>query len=170
MKKITPILLLYLVFSFACAEENPNDFNLTEVGQEVPNFTFTTLNGETTSINDLKGKIILINFFANWCSPCMKALPEVQKQIWEKFKDREVVVLAFGRGYSTKELKKWNQKKGFTFAICPDKDKSIYGLFFTKYIPRNVLINKEGKIILQQFGFSKKGLQQLIETIEKDLK
>jgi len=116
MKKITIILLLSFVFCYSCSDEDPNNFNLTKIGQDVPEFSFTTLDGNSASINDLKGKIVLINFFANWCSPCMKALPEVQKQIWEKFKDKEVVVLAFGRGYSTKKME---SKKGFYFRYLP---------------------------------------------------
>lgn len=171
MKKITTILLLCLAFSFAYAEEeDPNDFNLKKIGDNVPEFSFTTLDGKTASINDFEGKTILINFFATWCPPCMKELPELQKQIWEDMKSDDLVVLTFGRGHSAEELKKWNTKKGFTFPICPDKDKSIYELFFTKYIPRNVIIGKEGKIIFQESNYSEEGFKHLIETIKEDLK
>ncbi len=169
MKKQFVILLLSLAICYSCAEENPNDYNITKVGQNVPEFSFTTLDGNSASIADFKGQTVLINFFATWCGPCMKELPEVQKQIWEQLKDEGVVVLTFGRGHSAEDLEKWNQKRGFTFPISPDEDKSIYSLFFSKYIPRNVVVNKEGKIILQEFGFSEKGFQHLIETIKKDL-
>ncbi len=170
MKKITPILLLCLAFSFAHAEEDPNDFNLKKIGDIMPEFSFTTLDGKTASISDFEGKTILINFFATWCGPCMKELPELQKQIWENIKNENLVVLTLGRGHSAEDLEKWNQKKGFTFSISPDKDKSIYELFFTRYIPRNVVVGKNGKIILQEFGFSEKKLQHMIEVIKKDLK
>ncbi len=170
MKKLTTILLLCLAFSFAYAEEDPNDFNLKKRGDDVPEFSFTTLDGKTASINDFEGKTILINFFATWCGPCMKELPELQKQIWETIQDDDFVVLTFGRGHSAEELEKWNEKKGFTFPISPDKDKSIYELFFTKYIPRNVVVGKNGKIILQEFGFTEEGFQHMIDTIKEDLK
>ena len=169
MRKLIITLVLALAFVFSCAEEDPNDFNLKKLGDDVPAFSFTTLDGETASIKDCEGKTILINFFAKWCGPCMKELPELQSQIWEKLKDKELVVLTFGRGHSAEELKKWNQKKGFTFPISPDEDKSIYELFFTKYIPRNIVISKEGKIILQEFGYSEKGFKHMIEVIKKDL-
>jgi len=93
MKKITTILLLCLAFSFAYAEEDPNDFNLKKLGDNVPEFSFTTLDGNTASISDYEGKTILINFFATWCGPCMKELPELQKQIWENIKDEDFVVM-----------------------------------------------------------------------------
>lgn len=169
MKKLTTILLLCLAFSFAYAEEDPNDFNVKQIGDNVPEFSFTTLDGKTASISDFEGKTILINFFATWCGPCMKELPILQKQIWEGIDDEGLIVLTFGRGHSAEELKKWNQKKGFTFPISPDMDKSIYELFFTKYIPRNVVVSKDGKIILQEFGFSEESFQHMIDTIKKDL-
>ena len=169
MKKTTIILLLCLSFGFSYAQEDPNDFNLTKVGQDVPEFSFTTLDGKSASITDFKGKTVLINFFATWCGPCMKELPEVQKHIWEGLEDEGIVVLTFGRGHDAEELKTWNEKKGFTFPMSPDKENSIFEIFFTKYIPRNVVVSKEGKIILQEFGYTAEGFQHLLETLKKDL-
>ncbi len=99
----------------------------------------------------------------------MKEFPELQKQVYDKFDKNKLMVLTIGRGHDAKALKEWNAKKGYTIPVCPDKDKSIYELYFTRYIPRTVLINKEGKIILQEVGYDKKSFQHLIEMIKKEI-
>lgn len=149
-------------------QEDPKSFDITEIGQQVPEFSFTTLEGKTINIMDLKGKTVLINFFATWCPPCMKEMPELQKKVWNQFKDREFYMVSLGRGHDAEVLKKFQAKKGFTFPIAPDKDKSIYELFFSKYIPRNVLINAEGEIILQEFGYTEEDFAHIISLIDKE--
>lgn len=169
MKKHFVAFCCLLLISFSCSLDDPSDHNIFENGHKVPSFSFTTLDGTTANIDDYKGKTILLNFFSTWCSPCMKGLPVIQEQIQDGIDNDNLVVLAFGRGHDAKELTEWNATHKFTFLICPDDDQSTYEIFFSKYIPRNVVISKNGKIILQECGYSEKGFQRIIDTIKKDL-
>ena len=167
------ILLIAMCFafnSFAQTNINPESFDITKVGQNVPDFSFTTIDGKTFKISDFKGKTLHLIFFATWCSPCMEEMPLIESGIWKKFKSKNFQVVAFGRGHTVEQLKKFNETKGFTFIIAEDPDKKIYERFFTKYIPRNVLVNKTGKIIYQKQGYSEEEAKVLSELIEKETK
>ncbi|WP_282015941.1 TlpA family protein disulfide reductase [Marinifilum flexuosum] len=164
-------IVLTFITLFAALSLNASDFkgSLLKNGDKVPEFTVTTLDGKEVSIKDLKGKVVLINFFATWCGPCMKELPEVQKQLWPKFKDEKFAMVSIGREHTKDELTKWNQKKGFTFPIAPDPKREVYSKFASQYIPRNFIVDKTGKVIWQGVGFDQKELDQMIKAIQENL-
>ena len=142
----------------------------TVIGQRSPNFSFEIEKGKTTSIKDYKGKYVLINFFATWCPPCNQELPIAQKEVWEKHKDNpKFAFLVFGREEDWEKLIPFKEKKGFTFPILPDKDRSIFDLFAPNGIPRNVVIDPEGKIIYQSIGFSPEEFEKLVAFIDSKL-
>ena len=126
--------LFWICFIFATAVlgDDYAESTLTKAGQKAPQFTVTSIDGIDFSSKSLKGKVVLLNFFATWCGPCMAELPKVEKEIWSELQLEDFVVLAIGREHSEKELKEWNEKKKFTFYIAPDTDRSIYSKFATK--------------------------------------
>ena len=142
---------------------------MVKTGDKVPVFTISTLTGEDVSIEKLKGKVVLINFFATWCGPCMKEMPEIESKLWPKFKDQNFAMLSIGRGHTTDELQTWNKKKAFTFPIAADPKREVYSKFASQYIPRNFIVDKSGKIIWQGVGFDQKELEQMIKVIESNL-
>lgn len=173
-KKIFLLLLICGLSSHAFTQEDESpdfeSFDITKVGQTVPDFSFTTIDGKTYRMSELKGKTVLIVFFATWCAPCMKELPQIESEIWRKFKSSDFMVVALGRDHSMEEIVTFNKKKGFTFAIGPDPGKEIYSKFFKSYIPRNVLVNKEGVIVYQKQGYREEDAGKLIELITKETK
>ncbi len=158
------------VFSQVKDSSDFEAFDITKVGQEVPDFSFTTIDGKTYQISELKGKTVLVVFFATWCAPCMKELPLIEKEIWDAYKSRNFMLIALGRDHTMEEITKFNAKKGFSFPIGPDPKRKIYSKFFSYYIPRNVLISKEGKIIFQKQGYREKDAKALIELIDQETK
>ena len=167
MNKI--VLTFMALFVALTLTANDHQGSLLKTGDMVPEFKVTTLDGNDIAISELKGKIILINFFATWCGPCMKELPEVEKQLWPKFKDQNFVLVSIGREHTTEELIKWNKKKGFTFPIAADPKREVYSKFASQYIPRNFIVDKTGKIIWQGVGFNQKELDEIMKTIEENL-
>ena len=137
----------------------------------MPAFTIVNDNGMQVLSSSLKGKVILINFFATWCPPCQKELAEVQKILWPKYKDnKDFALLVIGREHTDAELEKYNEKKGFFFPLYPDKNRAIYGAFAKNLIPRSFLVDKTGKVIYTTKGYSDEEFAELMDKIEAALK
>lgn len=128
---------------------------LIKVGQHVPAFTIVSDNGRQLHSSEWKGKVVMITFFATWCPPCQKELANIQKEIWEKYKDNKNFRLAvIGREHSEAELEEYNRKKGFTFPLYPDKNRKIFSAFARNLIPRTYLVGKDGKILYVMKGYT----------------
>ena len=164
--------LLFLLFLLPLTSFAQDDAaTLTKIGDQVPQFSFEIEKGKTVNISDYKGKLILINLFATWCPPCNIELPVMQKQIWDKHKNNpDFALFVFGREEGWDKLTPFKAKKGFTFPILPDLNRGIFSKFATQSIPRNVLIDQNGKIIYQSIGYSEKEFAALTELIDTKLK
>lgn len=142
----------------------------TKVGDPIPQFIFEIERGKKVNISDYRGKLILINLFATWCPPCNTELPLVQKQIWEKHSGNPgFAFFVFGREEGWDKLEPYKKAKGFTFPILPDTDRSIFMKFATQSIPRNILIDQNGRIIYQSIGYSEKDFAEMVSLINKQL-
>jgi len=172
MKK-TISLLIAAIFtvsvSVSSAQDDPS--TLTKVGDKVPQFTCKTIDGKTVDISKLQGKIVMINFFATWCGPCMLELPVLQKNIWDKYKNRsdfELIIL--GREHNETEVSNFVKTKSFTMPFAPDPERKIFSLFATQSIPRNVIVGKDGKIIFQSIGFTPEEFKGIEALLAENLK
>lgn len=163
-------ILLSVLLPAALLAQIPEKITYTEVGQTVPDFSFITLDGAEFDTQQLRGKIILLNFFATWCAPCMKEMPHLEKDIWQKYhKNNNFFLLAVGREHTKEQLRKFNEKKGFTFFIAPDTGRVIYSKFAKQMIPRNYLIDGNGKIVYQAIGYNKDDFQHLKNSVKSIL-
>lgn len=147
------------------------DENVILVGQQVPDFVINSENGETIKMNDFKGKIVLITFFATWCAPCRKELPLLQEKIWFKYRDNSnFCLLIFGRGHSLEEIDKFKRAYKFDLPIYPDYNGSIFNLFAKNSVPRNYIIDKTGVVLYSSEGFSNQEFNKMISFIESLLR
>jgi len=147
--RIVNSMLIFLICSsfLSLAQEETTFAKLSE---PVPEFIFEKSPGKTMNISELKGKTVLITFFATWCGPCRKELPFIQSDIYNKFrKNPDFEILIFGREHS------WDE---------------VTSKFAGQYIPRNFLISPEGKILFSSIGFDEKDFKTLKETIENQFK
>lgn len=158
-------IVAYPVFSAV----SPEEATLVELGQAVPAVSCTTLSGDTLDTNALKGKVVLINFFATWCGPCKAEMPALDAEIYQKIKHPDLVVVAIGREHTAAELRKFKQDHGYTFPMAPDPQRAIYGLFAQAYIPRNVVIGKDGRIKWLSVGYTKREFAGMISLIKEEL-
>ena len=162
------IVLIFCHFQVLNAQE---ETTLVHLADPVPAFSFEKSPGVLKSISDLKGKTVLITFFATWCGPCRKELPFIQSDIYNKYKNNpKFELLIFGREHSWEEVTLFRNENKFTMPFYPDPERKIYSQFAGQYIPRNFLISAEGTVIFTSIGFEEKDFKSLKELIEKQLR
>ncbi|HVN57990.1 MAG TPA: TlpA disulfide reductase family protein [Bacteroidales bacterium] len=143
----------------------------TKPGQKAPSFTCKTLSGKEYNIDQLKGKVVMINFFATWCPGCNQELPELEKDIWKKYRNNpDFVLLVIGREHSREDLVSFAAGKNLDLPFVPDPGREIYRLYASKFIPRNIVIDKNGMIVFQNSGFTPKELVEIEKLISENLK
>jgi peroxiredoxin len=110
-------------------------------------FTLTDLDGRSWNLRSLKGKIVLVNFWATWCPPCRKELPDLE-QIYEKYKDQGLVVLAI-TDEQTAKVKPFILDRKLTYPILLDPSRKVNDALNIEGIPRSFVYDRDGKIVAQ---------------------
>ncbi|TAJ15022.1 TlpA family protein disulfide reductase [Marinilabiliaceae bacterium JC017] len=161
------IVLMFGICALANPKGDDGAVEKVKKGDVMPAFEITS---ETINLSSeaLKGKVVLINFFATWCPPCQKELPHLQQKVWEKFKNnKDFELLVIGREHDEKELEAFKKKKQFDLPFYPDKERHVFSKFAASSIPRNYLINKEGVIVYASSGFNEEAFSEMLKVLEK---
>ena len=119
-----------------------------EVGQCAPNFTLQSLNGKTFELSQLRGKVVLVNFWATWCKPCIVEMPSMQKA-YNQLRKHNVEILAISIDSDTKEIQQFldnNLQQHLAFPIFFDKEKKVSGAYGTFQVPETYIVDRTGRI------------------------
>ncbi len=149
------------------AEES--EYDVVKVGDMAPDFTLPMYGGGEVKLSDLRGKVVLLNFWATWCPPCMQELSVVQEQIIDHFAGQEFAYIFASRGDSEEEILKARQERGFNFPMAMDKDEAVFKLFAKKGIPHNYLIDREGRIVHIELGYGPDEFAEFVKKIEQTI-
>lgn len=163
MKKTITTIIILLLSLGVYAQEYLNK------GDKVTDFTFETIDGQQVNIKDLKGKVVYINFFATWCGPCLKELAMMEDNLLNEIKSDEFYFIALGRGHTAEQLITFKENKSFNFNIGMDTDKQLFLRFSEKGIPLNIILDRDGEIIMKKTGFSEASFKKIRKTIKREL-
>ena len=143
---------------------------LIHAGDVAPDFTVTMLDGSSITLSELRGKVVLISFWATWCPPCRQELSHMQKDVIDRFAGEDLVVLPISRGEERKTVERFLDKMGYTFPVGLDGDQSIYKKYASNYIPRSVVVGKDGKVVYVAVGYDEQTAKDIDNAITKALK
>ena len=173
-RTLTIILVLCLVLLVGCgqkekAEPTPEETNLAEVGQKAPDFTVQTLDGGTFSLSDHRGKVVLVNWFATWCGPCKQEMPHLQKEVWERFRGEDFAMVSVAREETLQIVQPFVVKYQATWPFALDPERKAYAKYAEAFIPRNYVIDRDGKILFQSQGYEPEEFAEMVRAIPKAL-
>ena len=133
-----------------------------EVGAMAPDFAMVTTDGKAMKLSDYRGKIVVLDFWATWCGPCVAAMPHVQ-ELADHYRDQGVVVLASCTSDERKKFDDWVAQRtqefpDVVFAIDPQEksqERASRKLYGVSGIPQQFVIDKDGKIVAEVSGYMK---------------
>jgi len=141
---------------------------LIDIDDMAPNFTMEYITGEKITLSELRGKVVVLQFTASWCSVCRKEMPHLEKDVWQKFKEKDLVLIGIDRDEPIETVIQFQKEMGTTYPLALDPGAEIFGLFASKNsgVTRNVVIDKQGKIVFLTRLFDKDEYKQMIEVIK----
>jgi thiol-disulfide isomerase/thioredoxin len=160
-KKLAAILAILLALGLV-ATSCPAEAPAPEVGKSAPDFKLDTLDGQTLVLSQLKGKPVLVNFWATWCGPCRYEMPFLQ-QLHEDWPEEELVLLAVNVGESSSDVSQFMQSQGFSFTVLLDRQAAVAQQYNVMGIPSTFFIDSDG--VIQEIKVGSFRSHTEIETI-----
>ncbi|MEW6251211.1 MAG: redoxin domain-containing protein [Planctomycetota bacterium] len=143
---------------------------LLSPGTPAPDWTLRTGDDQETSLKSLRGKVVLLDFWATWCRPCIMSMPHVQK-LHEKYRDRPVAVLAvncFQERDPRADPVAFVKERGCTYPVLLKGDE-VARVYRIEGIPAMVLIGPDGRVLFARAGLAPEGDRRLEQEIERAL-
>ena len=143
-----------------------------KVGDEAPKIDLELLNGQLLTNENLKGMVVVIQFTASWCSVCIKEMPHLEKEVWQRFKNDDFLLVGVDLKENLDVVESFIQETEVTYPFAIDKDGSFFESFTNQGagVTRNIVIDKTGKISFLTRLFDQKEFQEMIEHIAMLLK
>ena len=124
-------------------------------------FTLTDLQGKAWTLQALRGKVVLVNFWATWCDPCRREMPDLET-LYRRFKNQGLVVLAISDDDAGK-VKQLIVEKKFTYPVLLDPGRKVNDLFRVEGIPKSFVYDRDGKLVAQAIDMRTRG--QFLEML-----
>jgi len=172
------LLCLGLLFAFAgvavagdaAGDEppttTPEQATRTRLGQEAPTFALTMVDGAEFDLAAYRGKVVLVNFWATWCPPCVEEMPHLRDEVLARFAGDDFAMICISREESNEKIAAFAKNRKVTeLPMGADVDRSIYSQYAEHTIPRNVVVGRNGEILFQSVGFEEPDFVEMISVI-----
>lgn len=134
------------------APEGLNDVASPVAGRPAPDFTLTSSAGQSVKLGELRGKVVILNFWATWCPPCREEMPGME-QLYQRYKSRGFTILAVSvDGEGEKVVKPFLREYRLTFPVVYDTRMKVADLYQVRALPSTYLIGRDGQIAALALG------------------
>ena len=146
---------------------------IVRVGEMAPDFTIILTDGKQVSLSSLRGKVVMLQFTASWCGVCRKEMPFIEKDIWLKHKNNaDFALIGIGRDEPLDKVLAFAKSTGVTYPLGLDPGADIFAKYALREsgITRNVLVDKEGRIVKLTRLYNEEEFASLVQKINEMLK
>jgi thiol-disulfide isomerase/thioredoxin len=166
-KKAGAIAGALILLSLICASCTIPTGGL-EVGRKAPSFSLVDLHGRQVTLDQYKGRVVMLDFWATWCAPCRQSMPALENL--EKEFHEDLTLLAINLGESPEKVRSYVKLKNIQSMVLLDVDGSVGQAYRSDSIPMQVLVDQQGVVRHVQIGFAPVVQQQLRAEISKLLR
>ena len=117
-----------------------------------PDFTLRTMNGPNLRLQEQRGQVVMVNFWATWCGPCRQEMPHLNR-LYEKYRKSGFVLLGVNVDDDAHSATEMASKLGLKFPVLLDTDKKVSKLYDLNAMPSTVLIDRDGKVRHVHHGY-----------------
>ena len=143
---------------------------IVQVGDPIPNFELTDLDGNEYSRESLMGTPYVLQFTASWCSVCRAEMPHLESEVWQAYKDREGGFVLLGVDYDEPLtlVRAFAEQMRVTYPMCPDDAGAVFHSIAAKKsgVTRNVVVDRQGNIAMLTRLFDETEFDRMVSVIE----
>ena len=143
---------------------------IVNVGDMAPDFTVKTTDGKSFKLSDMRGKIVMLQFTASWCSVCREEMPFIESDIWKRHKDNSnFYLVGIDRDEPLEKVQEFVKQTGITYPMALDPGADVFALYADRKagITRNIIIDKNGKIVMLTRLYNKEEFAEMCKIIDK---
>lgn len=120
-------------------------------GDRAPGFDLVDDDGAGVSLRDYAGKVVLLNFWATWCAPCVREIPSLNR-LYGQFEDKGFIVLAVSVDEDEEQYRQFLAERGVSFPTARDPQRAVSSRYGTAKYPESYLIDRAGKVLRKYVG------------------
>jgi thiol-disulfide isomerase/thioredoxin len=154
------LAIVAVVVGFLLFEPN------TSAAKQAENFRLYSTGGKLVSLEDMRGKVVVLDFFATWCSPCRRAVPDLER-LYEQYRDVGIVVLGVNI-HDTNDPVEYADRMGISYPILV-AGEGVAERYGVSGIPAFVVVSPEGEIVFREDGWSPKVMKELVAAVDAQL-
>jgi len=136
------------------------------ISDEAPDFTLKSLKGDNLRLEEYRGQVVLINFWASWCGPCRQEMPLLDR-LHHRYEDTGFTVLGVNVEGDPKPAQEIVDKTKVTFPVLIDRDQRVSELYDLEAMPSTIVVDRDGVIRYIHLGYKPGDESKYVEVVKK---
>jgi len=142
--------------------------SVAHAGDVASDFTLRDINGQSVTLSELKGRVVIMSFWATWCGPCKEEMPHLQK-MYAELESEGLTVLSISTddARSASRVKPFIKKNGYSFPVLLDRDSTVISAYNpSKTLPFTVVVDRAGEVAKRHSGYNPGDEVELLEEVK----